>query len=145
MYRRKETRIGLAIVACVLAGGLMGTGVAQEPQDRGLGSCENITVVGGLLSSTRPGTINDIQQSWVGSDLSKLVGGWGAPTSTFENRDGTRILSWKDSGWSSCTQTFEVDAQDVVTRWNNSNCSCINGDQRRDRVSKSTPIPRMTL
>ncbi|WP_233671452.1 hypothetical protein [Luteimonas cellulosilyticus] len=87
-------------------------------------------------------TINDNMASWVGSRLDEIVADWGAPYSTFENRDGSRIVTWKN--WD-CTQNFKVDAQDVLTQWNVSpGCDCFGRSSRRD-VPRNTPIPEMTL
>jgi len=107
---------------------------------KGLGVCEGATTK--MLFGPRVRTINDNMASWVGSSLDEIVADWGAPSSTFENRDGSRIVTWKN--WD-CTQNFKVDAQDVLTQWNvSSGCSCFGNSSRRD-IPRSTPIPQMTL
>lgn len=134
----------VSVLAWALAGVVSAPAVAQEPPGKGLGSCANVKLTEFLVQG-RPETVNDIQQSWVGDALSQLVASWGAPTSTFENRDGTRILTWKDDDWAgNCTQSFEVNDSDVVTRWNNHGCPCRNGSKPK-RLSKDTPVPEMTL
>ncbi len=136
MFRRAAVSFTFA-----LAMASIGVAQAQQPTGKGYGSCEG-KVVTELLRPGRAETVNDVQQSWVGDDLSALVSSWGAPTSTFENRDGTRILTWRGGDWDDCTQSFEVDANDVITRWNNRGCRCWNGQKR---LSRDVPLPEMTL
>ena len=124
-----------------------GSSSAVAQNDGSLGSCEGRNVSIPWFSKYRLGTINDTMQSWVGSPLSELVARWGAPDSTFENRDGSRIITWKESDWihGECSKNFEVDAQDVLTRWNTRGpCGCTY-DDKASRESKDVPVPRMTL
>lgn len=115
-------------------------GVSFASDGKGLGVCEDVNTK--RLVGPRVSTINDAMFSWIGSGLDELVSSWGAPYSTFENRDGSRIITWKD--WD-CTKNFKVDAQDVLTHWNvGSGCRCLSGGSGRD-LPRSTPIPEMTL
>mgnify|MGYP000845529473 CR=1 FL=1 len=139
---RKAKWLAISTLAGLL--GMAFTGAAVAESDRALGSCDGIRL-GSLLSKWRPSTLNDSMQSWIGANLPEVVAKWGAPAATFENRDGTRIVSWKegDSLFGECTKTFEADAQDVLTRWNTSGaCECT---YRNSRELRSTPVPRMTL
>jgi len=109
-----------------------------------LGACGRVkprTVNGGWLGKNRRLTRNDVMQSWVGEPTPELVSRWGAPTRTYDNRDGSRILTWIDA-WSGCTQTMLIDAQDIVSRWRYSDCRCVQGV---DGPPKGTPVPPMTL
>ncbi|MCD9098785.1 hypothetical protein LU699_01510 [Luteimonas fraxinea] len=94
-----------------------------------------------LLRSNRPRTTNDIMQSYVGDPAPIIVSRWGAPTTSYDNRDGSRILTWRNE-WSGCTQTVLIDPQDIISRWRYSGCDCLRG---RDGPPKGTPIPPMTL
>jgi|GEM_PF-718287 len=118
------------------------TAASDSPGDTG--ACKHVKerfLRGALLGSHRPRTTNDIMQSYVGDPASVLVSRWGAPTTTYDNRDGSRILTWRDE-WSGCTQTVLIDPQDIVSRWRYSGCDCLRG---RNGPPKGTPIPPMTL
>jgi len=131
-------RIAGFLVGIVLFGSA--TAVSFASQGKGLGVCEGSATK--MLFGPRVSTINDAMSSWIGSGLDEVVASWGAPYSTFENRDGSRIVTWKE--WD-CTKNFKVDAQDVLTQWNvGSGCRCFSDRSPRD-VPRSTPIPEMTL
>ena len=119
-----------------------GAEVTAGPAD--IGQCGRLkpsALRGPLFRDRRPLTTNDIMQSYVGDPAPKIVSRWGAATTTYENRDGSRILTWRDE-WSGCTQTVLVDSQDIVSRWRYSGCRCV---QDRRGPPKATPIPPMTL
>ena len=119
--------------------------VIEAPVTPGdIGQCANIKprfLRGPLFATHRRLTRNDIMQSFVGEPAPVLVSRWGAPTTTYDNRDGSRILTWRDE-WSGCTQTVLIDPQDIVSRWRYSGCDCLRG---RNGPPKGTPIPPMTL
>lgn len=119
--------------------------VISASDDQGdIGACKHIKdrfLRGPLFGNNRPRTTNDIMQSYVGDPAPILVSRWGAPTTTYDNRDGSRILTWRDE-WSGCTQTVLIDPQDIVSRWRYSGCDCLRG---RNGPPKGTPIPPMTL
>jgi hypothetical protein len=143
MNRKWNTWIAAAFVGSVMS---LGSVTAAHADDAGsLGGCEGIKLKV-LLRSTRPTTLNDVMASWIGSNLREVVGKWGPPQGTFDNRDGSRILSWKEQGpnWGVCTKTFQADANDALQLWSLSgDCGCTalaRGTEPRD-----TPVPRMTL
>lgn len=132
----------IAWIAGLAAVSLLGTGDASADDGKGLGVCEGVQVTK-ALSRFRFETTNDRVASWVGSDLGEIVASWGAPYSVFDNRDGSRIVSWKSY---SCTTTVKVDPLDEVTHWNVSNgCNCITRNKLDRRYSRETPVPPMTL
>lgn len=128
----------LLVFGLALATVCAGTGIASD--DKGLGACEGVRLKG--LVGGRAQTINDVMASWVGSHLSETVARWGAPYSTFENRDGSRIITWKDGG---CAKNFKVDLEDVLTHWSvGSGCRCFNGSSPSFE-RRNLPVPHMTL
>ncbi|KPN20723.1 hypothetical protein AO715_12995 [Xanthomonas sp. Mitacek01] len=115
------------------------------PEAQGdLGACRYAkasAIRGSFFTDYRRQTTNDIMQSYVGEPAPVLVSRWGAPARAYDNRDGSRILTWIDA-WSGCTQTILIDPQDIVSRWRYSGCDCLRG---RIGPSKGTPVPPMTL
>jgi len=93
-----------------------------------------------LFAPQRRLTGNDIMQSCVGEPAPVLVSRWGASTTTYDHRNGSRILTWRDQ-WSGCAQTALIDPQDILSRWRYAACGCL---QRGEGPSEDTPIPPMT-
>lgn len=135
----KELVAGCCAVVLML--GLFHVTPASAADDgRRLGPCDGIRVK--TMLGRRFHTINDAMQSWIGSTASEVVGQWGAPTSSFENRDGTRILSWRDE-WSGCVKSFGAGTDDVISKWGaNKSCTC---RSTSGRLPNSAPVPEMTL
>jgi len=127
-----------AVCGVLMVGSLA---LAHAESGQGLGVCEGINLKL-LFHKNRARTINDSMESWIGSDLRKIVSKWGAPQSTFDNRDGSRIVSWNTDG---CTQSFQADEKDVLRLWSVSgDCTCVYSNNPMD-IPKDTPVPPMTL
>lgn len=108
-----------------------------------LSGCANVSDDG-----LRYQTTNDIMQSWVGHNESELIGSWGAPEKSFQNRDGSRVLTWKnyretDTTYGYCTQTFLANKEGIIQAWKYNFCDY--DMSNLPRISKSIPIPNPTL
>lgn len=128
----------ITFLSCLCLAGIL----SSSPSYAGdLGWCPETLKGRAIFSKNRPNTVNDTMAGWVGAPASELVATWGAPSSSYDNRDGTRLLTWQREE-SDCRQSFLVDQQDVVSKWNYKDCNCISG---RETLPKETPIPPMTL
>lgn len=93
-------------------------------------------------------TTNDVMQSWVGYNESQLIGSWGAPENTFQNRDGSRVMTWKhyretDTTYGYCTQTFLSDKNGIIQAWKYNFCQY--NLYNLPRIPKSRPVPKPSL
>lgn len=127
----------LAILMACMAGLLVGFPAISAD----LGSCP-AKPKSDLFRDHRWLTTNDVMQSWVGAKASDLVASWGAPASTYDNEDGTRILTWKDD-WEGCSKSFLTKADGVVLKWQYDGCDCY--VDRSKGPPKGTPVPPLTL
>lgn len=67
-------------------------------------------------------TTQSVMDSWLGHDESELISSWGAPDSTFELKDGTKIYTWKrvwrnNYGTQEGRQSFTIDSNGKITKW----------------------------
>ncbi len=63
-------------------------------------------------------------ETWVGSTEAKVLSSWGAPQSTIEAGDGSRILTWESPYGKNkvCRQSFTIDDARIVTNWSYRGC-----------------------
>ncbi|MEZ0471270.1 hypothetical protein [Luteimonas salinilitoris] len=116
-----------------------------------LASCQG-SPVGNMMRSERSMTLSDVMQGWVGKNEADLVADLGAPFSSYQNRDGSVVITWKEItklynrttqlyDFAHCEKTFLIDPSGVVSKWKYKNCR----STVRGTVLASTPIPRPSL
>lgn len=71
-----------------------------------------------------------VMQSWVGEQESDLISRWGAPDSTVELKDGTKVYTWKriwsdKRGVHQGRQSFTISAEGKVIKWSYGNMPAI--------------------
>ena len=75
-----------------------------------------LLIIVGCFATTNP---DKIGQSWVGSNESNIIAKWGAPDSTAELKDGTKVLTWKrkwDDNKQEGRQSFTINAEGTVIK-----------------------------
>jgi hypothetical protein len=76
-----------------------------------------------FIGCTTPQTV---MESWIGHSESELVSSWGAPDSTVELNDKTKVYTWKrlwsdDYGVHQGRQSFTIDANGKIIKWSYTN------------------------
>jgi hypothetical protein len=109
--------------------------------------------VGNMMRSERQKTLADTMQGWVGKNESELMAAWGAPTSSYQSKDGSVVATWKESsivhdnssstGYKTrnCVKTFLVDAEGVLSKWKYEHCP----RYVAGTLPAGTPIPEPSL
>ena len=77
----------------------------------------------GLLGCTTPGTV---MKSWVGHDESGLMAAWGAPDSTVNMANGSKVCTWKriwnnQNGVYQGRQSFVIGSDGIIKSWSYDN------------------------
>ena len=126
--KKRVLRAGTIVAALMLAG------------------CQG-SPMGNLINGERNYTLNDAMQSWVGSSESELVSSWGVPNGSYQNKDGTIVLTWQQYwetqlSYGYCKKIFLVDPQGVIRKWKYDSCATQIAGKT---VPASTPVPPPTL
>lgn len=121
-------------------------------------------LVGETLSGQRVERTEDVMASWVGKDIDSLVAVWGAPSSTYKNKDGSIIYDYSysttktrdaqynvygqvvvqgESHTSSCNKAFLVAPNGIISKWKvTTPRSC---PYSGNKISNNIPIPESTF
>jgi hypothetical protein len=91
-----------------------------------------------LSSCATTGDYEKVLNSWIGSDISRLIESWGPPTDTYRMPDGRTLYTWFFDGGAvampfgnmayavsrSCKTTFTVGTNGVVQTWRYEGNAC---------------------
>ena len=78
----------------------------------------------GLLAGCAS-TYNEMDK-WMGHKVSEIVSVWGAASSTYDNQDGTKMLTWKKYNFDhdkTCTKSFTINEQGIIIAHSDLDCS----------------------
>ena len=78
----------------------------------------------GLLAGCAS-TYNEMDK-WMGHKESEIVLLWGTPSSTYDNQDGSKMLTWKKYNFNqdkTCTKSFTVNDEGTITAHSDMDCS----------------------